>query len=272
MITCPNGHQSAAVDYCDTCGIRIGTDGGPVGSGATPGPPGASAPSTPAPVSPSSPGPVAGGVAPEVSPGDCTNCGAARSGSERFCEICGLDFSTGTMPAAPVVTPAPAGSSSGLAPSGLAPSAASAPVATPAPLPPGIGWVAVISCDRQWWEHNSGAGGVADGVPYPEPEPQPRRIELRAPQNVIGRSSGSTIPDIDCGTLDTGVSRRHARLTLADTGAWTVSDLGSTNGTYLGDGGERLETGVEVAFDPTGTIKLGAFTVLRLEPVAPAGD
>ncbi len=247
MIRCPEGHESAAEDYCDTCGIRIGTVGGS-GSG---------------PTVAVAPGPVA----PEVSPGDCTNCGTARAGSERFCEICGLDFDTGAMPAAPVVTPAspptPAGTSL------VSPGTASSPPL--AVLPPGIGWIVVVSCDRQWWEHNSGAGGVADGVPYPEPEPQPRRVELRAAQSVIGRTSGSRVPDIDCGTLDTGVSRRHARLTLQDSGQWTVSDLGSTNGTYVGAVETRLDTGVETEVGTSTAIKLGAFTVLRIEPVTPPG-
>lgn len=280
MTRCPNGHESAADDYCDTCGIRIGT--APAGS---PLPAGEGAP-----VSAPSTGPAPpGGVAPEVSPGDCTNCGAARTGSERFCELCGLDFETGAMPAAPTVTPAQptpsaraastallaagSGSGSGSVPgsaAGSVPGLSSAVPAVLAPQPPGIGWAAVISCDRQWWEDNSGAGGVADGVPYPDPQPQPRRMELRASQSVIGRSSGSTVPDIDCGTLDTGVSRRHARLALDDSGQWTVRDLGSTNGTYLGDGGERLEADVDTAFDPSSTIKLGAFTVLALEQVDPA--
>ncbi|MFN0029047.1 MAG: FHA domain-containing protein [Acidimicrobiales bacterium] len=264
MIRCPNGHESAAPDYCDTCGIRIGMD--PSGSASAAGSGGSTPPSSPSspassPASSLSGSAPPGGVAAEVSPGDCTNCGVARSGSERFCEICGLDFDTGAMPAAPVVSPAPA--TGALTPS--------SPV-VPAPPPPGIGWVAVISCDRQWWEHNSGAGGVADGVPYPDPEPQPRRVELRAAQSVIGRTSGSVVADVDCGTLDTGVSRRHARVTLDHAGQWTIRDLGSTNGTYLGDAGERVEPDIDTAFDPSSTIKLGAFTVLRLEPVVPSGS
>lgn len=42
---------------------------------------------------------------------------------------------------------------------------------------------------------------------------------------------------------DTYASQHHARLSPSD-GAWTVEDLGSTNGTYLND--RRLQTAVQV--------------------------
>ena len=237
---CPNGHDSSSTDYCETCGIRIdGASASSTGGGS-----GASASS----------------VAPDVTGDDCRNCGAARVAGERFCEVCGLDFETGRLPQAPVASPAgdPDPAVAGSAP-------------PPPPDAPAIGWDAVVTCDRSWWEHNAGAGGVADGVPYPDPEPAPRRVVLRATSVLIGRTSGSAVADVDCGSADTGVSRRHARLTRNDDGTWSVTDLGSTNGTFLDDRTDRLAPQTATPFDPAGSIRLGAYTVIRLEPapVAP---
>lgn len=241
---CPNGHESAATDYCDTCGILMSTAGAGVAvaaGAAASGPGTASRPAT----EPS------GTVPPEVSTGDCSNCGAARVGGERFCEVCGLDFETGRLPAAPQPAPAPA------VPTG--------PVGSPAPEAPGIGWTAIVACDHDWWEHNSGAGGVASGVPYPDPEPPPRPISVRSRNALIGRTSGSSVADIDCGGADTGVSRKHARITLRDDGTWGVTDLGSTNGTFVGPDSTRLTPQAETALAPGDAIKIGAYTVIVLE-------
>lgn len=255
MSLCPNGHDSTTADYCDTCGILIGMAGGAGGAGVG-GAGGVASAGAPAATTPS------GTVTPSVSAGDCPNCGAAKVGGERFCEVCGLDFDTGRMPAAPQAAAAPAATA---APSG--PIGSPAP---PAPLAPGIGWTAVLSCDRDWWQHNTGAGGVADGVPYPDPEPAPRRIELRTREAILGRTSGSSVADIDCGSADTGVSRKHAKLTLRDDDTWTVTDLGSTNGTFIGDGSTKLNPQAETPFDPLTAVKIGAYTVLRLEPTDPS--
>jgi pSer/pThr/pTyr-binding forkhead associated (FHA) protein len=52
---------------------------------------------------------------------------------------------------------------------------------------------------------------------------------------IIGRFDPSVGPiDVDLGGLPEGayVSRKHAKLTEED-GVWTVTDLGSSNGTYI---------------------------------------
>ncbi|MBX3113415.1 MAG: FHA domain-containing protein [Fimbriimonadaceae bacterium] len=52
---------------------------------------------------------------------------------------------------------------------------------------------------------------------------------------IIGRFDPSVGPiDIDLGNLDEGVyvSRKHAKITEAD-GVYSISDLGSSNGTYV---------------------------------------
>ena len=54
-------------------------------------------------------------------------------------------------------------------------------------------------------------------------------VRLRAGENIIGRDPDSTV------WLDlTGVSRRHARIVLTESGA-LIEDLGSKNGTFLGE-------------------------------------
>lgn len=72
MATCTAGHESAATDYCDVCGLALA----PAADPAT-------------------------AALPAVTPAlTCANCGAPRDG--RFCEECGHDA------AAPAPAPAPA--------------------------------------------------------------------------------------------------------------------------------------------------------------------
>ncbi|MDO5501934.1 MAG: FHA domain-containing protein [Actinomycetia bacterium] len=72
--TCPEGHLSTSEDYCDTCGLAIADDAsssvGAADSGA------------------------AGGSATQ----ECPNCSAQNPGDALFCEACGYDYTTGTMP------------------------------------------------------------------------------------------------------------------------------------------------------------------------------
>ncbi|WP_131104125.1 FHA domain-containing protein [Ornithinimicrobium sufpigmenti] len=100
-VTCPEGHQSEATDYCDICGTPIGgSDGsGPGGAGAA-GPSGAPG-STPGPVIPQAgPGSVLDlDPAPAAVPTlTCPHCGGLNVADALFCEACGYDFTTGAAP------------------------------------------------------------------------------------------------------------------------------------------------------------------------------
>lgn len=75
------------------------------------------------------------------------------------------------------------------------------------------------------------------------------RIGLTGAPVLIGRANDSTLV-----LTDDYASTRHARISLQD-GMWVVEDLGSTNGTYLGqrkvDGPIPMEIGVPVRIGKT---------------------
>ena len=223
---CPNGHDSTAADFCDTCGAKIDA----TQSGAS------SAPEASAAPPPTNPGGLA-----------CPNCGTENVPESLFCEACGYDFTTGAMPrgsepegeSESAGEAAPGGESEQLgepAAGGIpAAVAAPAPTATGPGVPPAIAleWVAEVWIDPDWY-----AVQEAD-----EPMPSaglPVVVPLLVRSALIGRVSASKhiVPDIDC-TSDSGVSRRHAQLTTDGT-RWFVEDLGSSNGTFVGDAGDAL--------------------------------
>ncbi|PFG16893.1 FHA domain-containing protein [Propionicimonas paludicola] len=232
MATCPAGHPSNQADFCDVCGLPIGGE------------------------------PVAVATDAADQPAEtlsCPNCSTANVADALFCENCGYDFTTGTLPASPdaeVVTPpapaeaetdqaaapspseadAAAPSPSEAEPTPAAPVAeASTPVsATPSPTTaptvlkrPPVEWIAELWIDPDWYA----AQGSTDPLPSPG---LPDIVPLIKPSSLIGRVSHSRgiFPDVDC-ELDTGCSRRHAMLTTDGT-RWWVEDLNSANGTFVG--------------------------------------
>src|SRR5262249_25601129 len=96
---CPNGHTSESEDYCDTCGAPISSSGAPPQRREAP---------------PPAPAPAPAAVK------DCPNCGEEAAPDALFCENCGYDFTTGTMPRA------------------TTPETPAAPPPDPAPIPPPI--------------------------------------------------------------------------------------------------------------------------------------
>ena len=228
---CPAGHDSAAEDYCDVCGVAM---------------PDAADAATPA--APDSAGADTSGA--------CPNCSAANSADALFCEACGYDFTTGSMPrrAEPADTLADT----------LADPLAGAGNISP---PHEAAWVAEIWIDPDWYADQ------ASTDPLPSPG-LPQVVPLRNTSILIGRTSKSRIisPDIDLGS-DTGISRRHAQLTT-DGSRWWVEDLGSSNGTYVGGAVDALPKTPVVAGQKqevrTGDrIYLGAWTRLVVRKAAP---
>jgi hypothetical protein len=173
----------------------------------------------------------------------CPVCETPRHGDDRFCECCGYDFVTGTLP------------NGGIAPKGGPTAAAPGPV-----------WVAVVSADRKQLSRFG-----AEGLNYPEAWTG-LTLVLVAPTVHIGRACGQTKPDEQAIDLsgpfaDPGVSRQHAMLERLDDGGWTVRDLGSSNGTWINaepspmTGMRRLEDGDRIG--------LGAWTTIELRSRKP---
>ncbi|AGL18554.1 FHA domain-containing protein [Actinoplanes sp. N902-109] len=165
----------------------------------------------------------------------CPHCGAPRAGSGRFCEDCGFDHQTGKVP---VLT-------------------------QPVPVP--ATWTATVAADRGYFDAN----GI-EGVDFPA-TPGSRTVTLQPPQVRIGRASASqgTTPDIDLRDDDPGVSHNHALLTLSVDGSWLLSDLGSTNGTYVNDEQKPLTAGQSRSLAPGDRVHVGAWTTITLHRSGP---
>jgi hypothetical protein len=67
-------------------------------------------------------------------------------------------------------------------------------------------------------------------------------VPLPGTRATIGRASKSRnlAPQIDC-SADGSVSHKHAELTF-NAERWSIEDLGSTNGTFIGATGDALPT------------------------------
>jgi len=183
-----------------------------------------------------------------------------------FCEGCGYDFTTGTMPRPTAPTNALDLDSD--------PAKPVAPDSAPSVAPEvELEWVAEVWVDPDWYaEQESEESCPSPGLPVVVP--------LRAQSLLIGRRSQSRNihPDIECAS-DTGVSRRQAQLTT-DGQRWWVEDLQSSNGTYVGPAsgplpmdaispGQRRELGLD------DHIYVGAWTcivVRRATPEERAGE
>jgi FHA domain len=236
---CPVGHSSLAQDYCDVCGLPI--DSGHINSGVTP-------PTTTSPAS---------AATPQPGRQSCPNCSTDNSVDALFCENCGYDFTTGTMPRqladpgsasprrAAYVPPAPTQLTPSVGNGGTAPAGT-------------FDWVAEVWIDPAWYD--------AQQSPDPVPSPGlPVVVPLRSRSILIGRTSRSRNihPEIDCES-DSGVSRRQTQLTT-DGSRWWVEDLDSANGTFVAAATNSLPSdpipvGIKHELAPNDRIYVGAWT------------
>ena len=253
MTRCPNGHFTSAADYCDICGAPLDA-----------------APSEGAAQVPDTAAGTDVGAAPAAGLEPCPSCGTPHTVDALFCEGCGYDFTTGTMPR-PLDPPA------GLDP---APPAGTPPVAPPDPGPdadedasglPDVPaptvvarWVVEVWVDPAWHTESQSAD------PLPSAGP-PRTVVLAGRSALVGRPSTSRNihPDVDCAE-DTGVSRRHAQLTTDGTRFW-VEDLESANGTFVGASGAPLPkdpvaVGAKHELGADDRVYVGAWTRLVVRP------
>ncbi len=176
----------------------------------------------------------------------CPSCGASYAQGDIFCESCGYDFLTGTLP------------DEAAAAQSMAASPMMREHATPT--------IAVVSVDTDFFARMG-----FEGVEPPVTVPEPVHIELPPTDIVVGRHSESrgTFPEIDLASVfdeaatDPAVSSKHCRLHRGQHG-WTVTDLDSTNGTFLADDETALEPGVAISLTPGTPIYVGAWTRIEL--------
>jgi DNA-binding beta-propeller fold protein YncE len=206
---CPKGHASEAPDWCSVCGAKI--DG------------------------------QATEAMPPVGSDDCPSCSSPQEAGTKFCEVCGYDFATGTLPAAPKVQPA-------------GPAATVTATAT---------WTVVVSADRQFYDRNN-----VTEVQFPLGAAD-RTFELTDERVTIGRRSASrgVTPVIDLANApeDAAVSHTHATLLRQPDGSYSVVDNGSTNGTFLNDSDDAIVPNVPIALADGDHINMGAFTRVEIK-------
>ncbi|WP_216899774.1 FHA domain-containing protein [Nocardia alni] len=228
-MTCPEGHQTRATDYCDVCGAAIG-----------------------------GPEPVTAQV-------PCPACGATTSG--RFCEVCGHDSALPAPETPPAVMAGPDLSDPGPATAespGTPPDFVGSLLRTPAKQSV---WIATVDADRDFFERVLARNGPdAERVEFPGYYPS-RRISLQGSDFLIGKRSVSqgVQPDIDMGIApaDIGVSRSHARLHLDEAGI-TVTDLGSTNGTSLNGSDDLIPAHTPIPLRSGDRIHVGGWTTITV--------
>ena len=235
---CPVGHASLAQDYCDVCGLPIDS---------------ATAPPATGPAS----GPATDVTSSQPRQQPCPNCGTDNSVDALFCENCGYDFTTGTMPRPLVASGSPDATRID-----QAQPAAPSPAAT---IGDGSGlsaetfaWVAEVWIDPAWYE----AQQSPDRMPSPG---LPVVVPLDSKSILIGRTSRSRNihPQIDC-EPDSGVSRRQTQLTT-DGSRWWVEDLESANGTFVAPAtgalpSDPIPVGVKHELAADDRIYVGAWT------------
>ncbi len=269
---CANGHDSAAADYCDKCGVKIDGPGsssvGPVGSVGSVAPAVASvgpvSPATPtvATESPAAPtGPKAAGFDVATTAGTCPNCNGVKDGFSIFCEDCGYDFVTGIVsPDRAGAVGESVGSSGSSASSSTVPSVSTSPGATV--INQAGSRMIVVATDRAQFDRVGDATvvfpvGVADRV-----------AELNADRALIGRKSTSRNihPEVDLSLTpeDVAVSRQHAEIVRAADGTFTVTDLGSSNGTFLNGSAAAMSPNTPMPLANGDSISVGAWTTLTL--------
>jgi hypothetical protein len=283
-VRCPDGHPSETEDWCDECGIRIAADdaaparppaaaAAAAAAAAPPAPAGAGGADAPAPAAAGGDAPAAIDAGASGGPAGigCPECSTDRVGDDRYCEVCGYDFVTATGPAPAVAVPLRSGAGlrpppspppTAPPPTGQKPPAQKppGPVSSPAPPPVGdpSGWSAEVVADRAFYDR-----GSEEDVEFPTTVVT-RVVELGGTRSLIGRQSRSRgfFPDIDLSAVpeDRGVSRTHAMLDHPADGSLTITDLGSTNGTWLDDDERPLARGVAVELHDGTRIYVGSWT------------
>ena len=130
-----------------------------------------------------------------------------------------------------------------------------------APRSNGKAWEVTVAADPDWFERSS-----SDGLTFPDTRGE-QRLTLDGQRVRIGRRQAGADEDApEVALEDPGASRRHAVLERQDDGSYTVTDVGSTNGTYLNDESSPIARGAPVALAPDDKIRIGAWTTITVRP------
>jgi hypothetical protein len=123
--------------------------------------------------------------------------------------------------------------------------------------------MAEVVADRSFFDRSADDSADNDSVSFPT-DAVPRLVTLIGIRSLIGRRSRSRgiFPEIDMSVPpeDLGSSRTHAVLDHPADGSLAVTDLGSANGTWIGDDLKRLVRGVTVQLGDGASIYLGYWT------------
>ena len=188
----------------------------------------------------------------------CNNCGVGHGQDDIFCENCGYDFITGSLPGPSEQLGKSVGSIFDEPRGGDPPAPSIGSIFERTPLPT---VVVNVEADRRYFDTVVSEGELT----FPDPQPAAQTIELTGPEIHIGRTSQSKAihPDIDVAALtgDPAVSSRHAVIRIDPSGAMSVTDIGSTNGTYLDSpAGPSIAPGQPMALAHDASIFVGAWT------------
>ncbi len=230
--------------FCDLCGASLGTLL-------------ASAVALPLPPSVPAPPPVALSAGPSESQASqkakCAVCGATCAPGQQICDNCGAHLG-------------PISPDAGLASSPAVPSAAPDAVLPPPDWPEPLASAPVTLPDSPLAK-----AGTLPMLTARSAAPPPGHPRLMIASNgmyfdlfgrtdvTIGRVDpvSGIFPEIDLtihGGDESGVSRRHCRITLAGN-QYFAEDLGSTNGTWIG--ATHLQAGVRTAINNGDQLRLG---------------
>jgi hypothetical protein len=170
---------------------------------------------------------------PAAAPAPASCPGCGEPVVGRFCESCGFDVESGTPAAPPPVT-------------------------------------LVLGTDRAHWERMVGSGEPA----FPSVGPT-LNFDLVGDRVVLGRVRAGAAVDVDLALTGTAADPAisHNQCVFERDGAtWTVSDAGSSNGTWINDATEPLAAGATHTLVHGDRILIGAWTSLAVQAErAPSG-
>lgn len=209
-VTCPRGHESGTADYCDQCGA-------PIAGSASVGQPTAELQIAELPVVDDA------DTSPSARREPCPICGTPRSGDDRYCEACGLDFR--------------------------------------APPEPSTTWEAAVRADRVQFERLA-VTGLSFPADRPERRFSLDAAMVRIGRSRGQMGDQAPEIDLVGSLEDPGISRLHAVLERQADGTYAVRDLGSTNGTTVNENADSVGTEAALPLVEGDSVLMGAWTTI----------